>query len=88
MTVARIYSKLDTLESRRQNLRKRMFRNIISAGPDVHPELMADIKSNPRQTRAGSQGEPVSIMAVTSVYSNSFLPRTIRETHGGRMGDV
>jgi len=87
VTEARNEIGLKTLEDRRKDIRMSLLMRILAkenchqALNSTYDELM---KENNHQiaTRSITRGEPRTIYAASSVYFNSFLPRTVRELKG------
>lgn len=82
---ARDELSLPTLARRRQNHRVALLHkvlqneekhNVLSSSYD---EIVNNRSKTTMVTRAASRGEPTSIYASSSVFHNSFLPRTIRD---------
>ena len=72
------------LQQRRQQQRMRLLMRILSKEED-HPALvdsyneLINIPTNFIQTRSQSQGLPTRLQTNSSLFYNSFLPKTIRE---------
>ena len=85
ITEARGKLNLQTLCERRQNSRRSLLMRLLSS-EENHSSLISSYDEltqvrlpNQPTTRAATRGDPPTIYAKTSVYHNSFLPRTVRE---------
>jgi hypothetical protein len=84
ITTARDKLHIQTLSDRRKNSRQTLLLRLLSSdnnhGPliDTYDELMSERLST-TITRAAGRGDPPTIYAKTSIYHNSFLPKTVRE---------
>ena len=77
---------LQSLESRRRNQRIALLMKILSHESkhnvlaSAYDEITTDRKDTTIITRAAARGEPTSIIyAMTRLFHNSFLPRTVRD---------
>jgi hypothetical protein len=86
VTAAREKLELETLADRRTKIRHALLLRLLSNEEKhesltaAYEELINDRPANAAVTRAVSRGDPPTIYAKRSVYYNSFLPRTVRET--------
>ena len=85
VTEARNLLELVPLESRRRNHRMTLLHKILenetsnNTLSSNYDEIVNNRLNTTMTTRAASRGQLTSISAKTSVYHNSFLPRTIRD---------
>ena len=76
---------LETLCDSRKTNRRNLLMRLLSSEENhsslisSYDELMEQRPGNVAITRAAARGDPPTIYAKTSVYHNSFLPRTVRE---------
>ena len=86
MTAAREKLELETLADRRTKIRHALLLRLLSHEENnesltsAYDELINDRPANVAVTRAVTRGDPPTIYAKKSVYYNSFLPKTVRET--------
>ena len=82
ITEARNKLELETLAHRRAKIRHTLLLRILSKEENhqstAYNELLNKL-DNALLTRATTRGLPPTITAKTSIYHNSFLPKTVRE---------
>lgn len=85
ITKARNKLELETLAHRRKQIRHTLLLRILSKEDNhqslssTYNELLSSKPDNAPLTRATTSGHPPTISARTSIYHNSFLPKTVRE---------
>ena len=85
VTAARERLLIDTLATRRCNIRRNLLLRLLSNEQyhnvlvDDYDELLSNNTDNTPATRAMTRGDPRTIYAKIPAYYNSFLPKTVRE---------